>query len=85
MEDSSDNEGEDDDLGGENDEWGPGDDAPVNHVHGGVNEAEGSGGADNVDGVDAIADGVHAAVPKEPSIPRQSNCENRGVPPLRFM
>ena len=82
VEDSSDDDGEDDDQVGGDDEWGPEDDAPVIPVRGGVG---GEGVPDVVNGVDAAADGVDIVAPGQPSVPRHSDRENRGVPPLRFI
>lgn len=56
-----------DDNGRDND-WGPGDDAPLNLVHGGPH------------GVGAAIEGeAHGG-----ARPRHNNKGNRGVPPLRF-
>lgn len=81
VEDSSSDEGDD---GDDDDEWGPDDYAPVNPVRGGVEGVDQTGPADVVNAVDEVEDGVDVAESEQPSIPRQSNRENRGVPPLRF-
>ena len=51
-------------------------------MRGGVGEA---GMPNVVDGVDATAVGVDVVAPRQPSVPRHSNRENKGVPPLRFI
>ena len=84
VEDSSADEDDVDDPVGEDDEWGPGDDAPVNPVRGGVVPAVGDGAGDVVDAVDGGADVVDAPSGAQPFILRQSSREKRGVPALRF-
>ena len=51
-------------------------------MRGGVGEG---GVPDVVDGVDAAAVDVDAVAPGQPSFPRHSNRENKGVPPLKFI
>ena len=85
MEDSSADEDDGDGPTGDDDAWDPADDAPVNPVRGGVVAAVDMGAENVVDVVDGDAHVVDESGHGQPFIPRRSNREKRGVPPIKFI